>query len=159
MKKIGVIGIGNPLRRDDGIGLILLEKLMKKQQGLPQRIECIDGGTGGMNLLHLLHRFDIVLVIDAVNFGGKVGESKVFNPENAKNDKSSLNLSSHDPGFLQVVQLSKKLSGHPAVIKIFGVQPRDTSYGTTLSPELENKINLFVDEIITEINKLSEMSI
>jgi len=59
MKKIGVIGIGNPLRKDDGIGIVLLEKLVEIKDDLPDDIEYIDGGTGGMNLLHLFARFDI----------------------------------------------------------------------------------------------------
>ena len=52
MKKIGVIGIGNPLRRDDGIGILLLEKLVERKENMPDDIEYIDGGTGGMNRNH-----------------------------------------------------------------------------------------------------------
>ena len=51
--KAGIIGVGNPLRRDDGIGIVLLEKLIEKKSDLPEGIEYIDGGTGGMNLLHI----------------------------------------------------------------------------------------------------------
>jgi hydrogenase maturation protease len=69
-KKIGIIGLGNPLRCDDGIGLLLLQHIQKQKKILPKNIEYIDGGISGMNLLHLLAQFDTVLLIDAVDFKG-----------------------------------------------------------------------------------------
>ena len=48
-KKIGIIGLGNPLRHDDGIGLLLLQHLQTQKKILPKNIEYIDDGTNGMN--------------------------------------------------------------------------------------------------------------
>ena len=60
MKKVCVIGIGNTLRRDDGIGIVLLEKLIERKNKLPKNVDFINGGTGGMNLLHILVCYDAV---------------------------------------------------------------------------------------------------
>ena len=154
MKKIGVIGIGNPLRRDDGIGIVLLEKLIEKKDELPSDIEYIDGGTGGMNLLHLLARFDIAIILDAVNFDGHPGELRLFTSEEVRSKKVSLNISTHESDFLKVIQLSKELEKQPDELFIFGIQPKDTSFGKGLSPELQRNIELLLIRLQTEIKTI-----
>ena len=104
MKKIGVIGIGNLLRRDDAIGLILLKKLSERKNELPKDISLIDGGTGGMNLLHLLAKFDVVIIIDAVNFNGNIGESRLFRLEDIYSKKTPITISTHESNFLNIIQ-------------------------------------------------------
>ena len=151
MKRIGVIGIGNPLRKDDGIGIVLLEKLIEKKDELSSNTELIDGGTGGMNLLHLLARFDIAIILDAVNFDGHPGESRLFKLDEIRSQKISLNISTHEPDFLKVIQLSKKLEENPDELFIFGIQPKDTSFGSDLSTELQQKIESLLIRLQTEI--------
>jgi len=154
MKRIGVIGIGNPLRRDDGIGIVLLEKLVEKKDELSSNTELIDGGTGGMNLLHLLARFDIAIILDAVNFDGHPGELRLFTSEEVCSKKISLNISTHESDFLKVIQLSKELEEQPDELFIFGIQPNDTSFGKGLSPELQRNIELLLIRLQTEIKTI-----
>lgn len=154
MKRIGVIGIGNPLRRDDGIGIVLLERLVGRKDELPAGIEYIDGGTGGMNLLHLLARFDIVVLIDAVKFCEHAGKSKLFKAEDVYSKKIQIKTSTHDSDFLKIMQLSEKLGESPDEVYIFGVQPKDTSHGSNPSPELQQKIDLLLDNLISEIKPI-----
>ena len=140
MKKIGVIGIGNPLRRDDGIGIVLLEKLIEIKDELPDGIAFIDGGTSGMNLLHLFARFDVVVIIDAVNFDGNIGESKLFTTEDVYSKKTQINISTHESDILKIIHLSRTLGENPDEIFIFGIQPKDTSHGQDFSSELQQKV-------------------
>ena len=156
MKKIGVIGIGNPLRKDDGIGIVLLEKLVEIKDDLPDDIEYIDGGTGGMNLLHLFARFDIVVFIDAVNFGGKVAESKFFNSEEVISKNIQIKISTHGSDILKIIQLSKELGENPDEIFIFGVQPQDMTPGTRLSHEIQENIDLLVNNLKVELKNVME---
>lgn len=154
MKNIGVIGIGNSLRRDDGIGIVLLEKLIERKDELPSDIEFIDGGTGGMNLLHLLARFDIVVIIDAVNFNGNIGESKLFTTEEVYSKKTRFNISTHESDFLKIIRLSKELGENPDEIFIFGVQPKDTSHGQDFSLDLQQKIEPLLISLQNEITSI-----
>ena len=62
-----------------------------------------------MNLLHSLARFDTALIIDAVDFQENAGESRVFTVEEIKSQKPAMRLSTHDPDFFHVLQLSKDL--------------------------------------------------
>ena len=150
MNKIGIIGIGNPLRKDDGVGIILLEKLVENKKRLPKNIEFLDGGTSGMGLLHHLARFDIVFLIDAVDFNGTPGELKLFKPEDVASRKYSLSISTHELDFLKIVELSKELKEAPEIF-IFGVQPKDTSFGKDLSDELQQNISSIFDGLISEL--------
>lgn len=156
MKKIGVIGIGNPLRKDDGIGIVLLEKLVEIKDDLPDDIEYIDGGTGGMNLLHLFARFDIVVFIDAVNFGGEIAESKFFNSEEVISKNIQIKISTHGSDILKIIQLSKELGENPDEIFIFGVQPQDMTPGTRLSHEIQENIDLLVNNLKVELKNIME---
>lgn len=156
MKKIGVIGIGNPLRKDDGIGIVLLEKLVEIKDDLPDDIEYIDGGTGGMNLLHLFARFDIVVFIDAVNFGGEIAESKFFNSEDVISKNIQIKISTHGSDILKIIQLSKELGENPDEIFIFGVQPQYMTPGTRLSHEIQENIDLLVNNLKVELKNVME---
>lgn len=155
MKKIGVIGIGNPLRQDDGIGIILINKLIENKYFFLNNVELIDAGTGGMNLLHIFSNFEKVLIIDAVKFGSKPGNFKIFKLEDIKNKNLEISFSAHETDFLKIIELSKKLNELPDVT-IFGVQPKSTSHKTGLSKELSesvDKIFLGLNQAIKEIIK------
>ena len=141
MEKTGIIGIGNLLRKDDGVGIVLLELLVKRKKEFPKNIEFIDGGTGGMNLLHLLAKFDTVLLIDAVDFKGRPGEARVLSLKDIQSQKKPVMMSTHDPDFLNLLRLSQALKELPETLVIFGVQPRDVSHGMGLSKEIETVID------------------
>jgi hydrogenase maturation protease len=149
MKKIGIIGIGNPLRKDDGVGIILLKRLQQRKKEFPKNLEFIDGGTGGMNVLHLLARFKMVLIVDAVDFHGQPGEARSFTLKDIQSKKAQVQLSTHESDFLNVLRLSKKLKELPQTLVIFGVQPRDISHGMGLSKEIE----LVLDDLCIKLQK------
>ena len=146
--KTAVVGIGNPLRKDDGIGIILVEKLREEKIS---NIVCIDGGTGGIQLLPLLSKYDRIIIVDAVYFNGKPGETKIFRLDEIKVDRIKNLLSIHMMDVIQVIQLYGKLEGKIPDITIFGIKPYDTSPGTDLSPVLEEKLLDIKDRLIKTI--------
>jgi hydrogenase maturation protease len=154
MQKIGIIGLGNPLRRDDGVGLILLDRLQFLKKEFRKKITVIDGGTGGMNLLHLLSRFDTVLIIDAVDFKGKPGDTHLFTLEQIRSQKTPILLSTHESDFINVLALSKQLNELPESLTLFGVQPYDVSYGTGLSKQIVSLLDDMSTKLKKEIQKL-----
>ncbi len=153
MKKTAIIGIGNPLRQDDSIGILLLEKLKQKKTELPEKIDFIDGGSGGMVILHYIAGFDQVFLIDAVDFGGKTGELRVFQKDDVVSKKSDMNLSTHEADFLKILGLSKELNELPENLFIFGVQPKNVGFGHELSEEITQKIDFLLDEILKNIKE------
>jgi hydrogenase maturation protease len=158
MQKIGVIGLGNPLRRDDSIGLVLLEKLVERKHDLPKNIQYIDGGAGGMNIFHMLAQFDIVLIIDAALFNAIPGYGKIFALKEIKNNSISFARSTHESDIISIINLAKNLDKAPKHILFFGVQPKDTSFGTDLSKELQQNIEDLLKKLVIELKKLCEES-
>lgn len=158
MSNIGIIGIGNPLRCDDGIGIVLLGTIIQRKKDLPPNIEFIDGGIGGMNLLHLFNRFDLVILIDAVNFDGKPGECRLFNSKDLKSNKISNQISVHESDVLKIINMARDLYEYKNDIFIFAVQPKDVSFGQNLSSELKKNLdfinNCLYDELICLFDKL-----
>ena len=155
-KKIAVIGLGNPLRRDDAIGILLLQYLSQNKKKLSKTIDFIDGGTSGMNLLHLLGDYETVLLLDAVDFKGSTGEIKKFTVDEIKNQKIQLFLSTHESDFLTVYALLKELDRAPTRLVIFGVQPKDISYGTRVSQEICSFLPTLQKQILEEIQSMTK---
>ena len=154
MKKICVIGIGNPLRKDDGIGIVLLKKLIQNKKTLPKNIEFIDGGTGGMNILHILPKYDTVVFIDAVQLNAAPGSYSFFSADEIKEDKKTDLFSTHADQLPQVIKLSRQLKELPKQLYIFGIQPKDISFGADLSNILQNNIETLFVKLTNEIKRI-----
>ena len=156
VKKIGIIGLGNPFRRDDGIGVSLLDFLQHNKKEFKKKITIIDGGTGGMNLLHYLARFNVVLIIDAVSFGGKPGEARLFTSDQIQSKDPLITFSTHETDFLTVLSLSKELHELPKKLILFGIQPYDISIGAGLTEQLISCLEDLQIQLKKEIQSLIE---
>jgi hydrogenase maturation protease len=153
-KKIGIICLGNPLRHDDGIGQELLQYLQRNKKLLSKNVDLLDGGTSGMNLLHHLEKYKVVILIDAVDFKGTPGEMKKFSVDEIKNNKIPIYLSTHEPDFLAVLTLAAQLRKAQTTLVIFGIQPMDLSPGIGLSPEVHKVLPPLKKQIFTEIQSM-----
>ncbi|HMA40999.1 MAG TPA: hydrogenase maturation protease, partial [Gemmatimonadales bacterium] len=71
-----VIGLGNPIMADDGVGIAALERL--RAAGAPAGVELVDGGTWGMNLLPIIEAAGKLLLMDAIDDGGEPGTLHVL---------------------------------------------------------------------------------
>ncbi|KXB05771.1 hypothetical protein AKJ49_00025 [candidate division MSBL1 archaeon SCGC-AAA382A03] len=145
----GVIGLGNILQRDDGAGIILARELKKKN--LPENIQVFDAGTGGMKILHILKELEKVIIIDVVNFGEKPGDFLFFTPSEVKSLRES--KSAHESDFFDILKLSESLGETPQKIIIMGIQPKNTSAGEGLSPELEGNLSRMIDAVIEKLEE------
>ncbi len=145
MKRV-VIGLGNPLRADDGIGVLLIQRLKqdKEEHGSKtlERFDLIDGGTGGMNLLHILEDYEEVILMDTVYFDGEPGDHVFFTPEEVRSLDSP--KSSHDSNVLQVLELSEEVGKRPEKVLIMGIQPEKVGFEEDLSESLEENIPKFL---------------
>jgi hydrogenase maturation protease len=154
---IGIIGIGNPLRKDDGIGLILLDYIKKDANDFPKTVSFVDGGTGGMNLLHVFNRFDLVILLDAVHFEGTPGHTRFFTFNDIQNKKKVSTVSTHNADLFQIIRLGQKINECPKNIFVFGVQPADVSYGKGLTKPLQDGLENIVVEMKKQIYGLIDL--
>lgn len=155
MKKHAVIGVGNPFRGDDGIGVFLLQKLQKQYTILKGTIDFIDGGTGGMNLFHLISPYEIVILVDAVDFNASPGAFLFFSSEDIKESKkvSSL-ISTHGCDVFSVLKNVDDHSDQPTKVFIFGVQPKEVKLSQGFSKEIQQNIPVYLEELTHRINEI-----
>jgi hydrogenase maturation protease len=117
---VRIIGIGNPLMGDDGIGIAAVSALEK--EGVPEGVEIIDGGTGGLTLLTLMEGAKKVILVDAVETGREPGTILRLAGEDLEPETSASSLSLHSSGLPEVLALGRALGTLPPLI-LFGVQP------------------------------------
>ena len=141
-----VIGLGNPLLSDEGIGVHLIRKLSENQDKFPS-VEFIDAGTGGMNVLHLIANRKKAVIIDCVKMGKKPGAIRRFEPTDVQTTKKMTHFSLHEADILRIIELSRQLGECPNQIVIFGIEPESLEFGQNLSKTLSDKIDLYIDTI------------
>lgn len=152
MAKLGVIGIGNTLKGDDGIGVVLVNRL--GEENFPGKVEFHEVGTSGLNIVHYLKDFDKALVVDALRSEGEPGNSTFFRPDEV--DNSIKVRSTHDANLLEAIDLSETLGERPDEIVIMGIIPEDMSLRDDLSPLLKEKLPELEDRLREKINSLLE---
>jgi hydrogenase maturation protease len=149
--KIVIIGVGNLLLKDEGVGVHVVQELRKK--GLPSTVEVHDGGVAGIGLLDFFPGASKVLLIDAADMNLTAGALVRFTPEEVAGRIEGPRFSAHDIGLLEVLELARALDQSPPQVVIFGIQPKEISWGTELSPEVQASIPQVTDLILKEIQK------
>ncbi len=116
---VTVLGVGNPIMADDGLGLELLARV--RDQRPDRRIEYVDGGTGGMELVPVVQAATRLLVLDAVA-GATPGQVLRFSGDQLPRLLSS-SLSPHQVSLLDVLAAARLLDHEPEQIDVVGIVP------------------------------------
>ena len=147
--RIVVIGVGNLLQRDEGIGIHTVKALQEMQ--LPDRITIIDGGTSP-DIIACTRTGDKLIIVDAARAGGNPGAIYRFEPDDLITESGAA-LSVHELGVPHNLRLMLLSGNEPAETVIIGIEPKVIEWGTELSPELEKKIPEIIGVVLKEIDK------
>lgn len=144
-----VIGLGNPLMGDDGLGLLAMQRL---QEGwiLPPEVQVIDGGTWGMNLLPFIDEAEELLLIDAINQDMPPGTQIVL----GRNDiprALAMKVSPHQIDLSEVIALAQLRGTLPDRMTAIGLQPERVEFGAPLSPSVEGHIDQLVAMAVRQL--------
>jgi len=158
-KRKVVLGLGNLLNRDEGLGVQAL-KLLDTQIGEQVDVELLDGGVLGLNLLTIVEECSHLLILDAVNAGKPAGTIV----ELAKDQiplYAGVKLSQHQVTFQEVLGLANIRGYLPEHLHLVGIQPDDLTVGLELSPTVEAALPEMVRRAITvlegwRLTKLTE---
>ena len=150
-KGLAIIGLGNPLREDDGVGPRVVEEL--NLRGLPEGVTAIDGGTGGLDLLRLLEGWSRVVVIDAADIGDDPGCFVAFTPDETRLAEAEDHYSFHHAGLPEVLALAQALDRPLPPVVIFGVQPERIGWGEGLSVDVEAALPELVEAILKQVGE------
>ena len=148
-KRIIVIGVGNLLQKDEGIGIHAVKSLQEMQ--LPDNVTIIDGGTSP-DILACTRGGDKLIIVDAARAGGEPGTIYRFQPDDLIAESGAA-LSVHELGVPQNLRLMLLSGNEPSEVVIIGIEPKEIEWGIELSTELETKIPEIISVVLKEIGR------
>jgi hydrogenase maturation protease len=144
-----VLGIGNALLRDEGVGCHVVHAL--EGISLPD-VEIVDGGTCP-DVLQLFEDADKLVIVDAVKGGGTPGQIYRFHLEDITLEQKPF-LSLHDVGLVDSLKLMQLWHNIGETV-IVGVEPGEIGWGLELSSKLQERMPQIIDAILSELNDIS----
>jgi hydrogenase maturation protease len=150
MKRITILGVGNILLTDEGVGVRVIQEL-EQNFSFPSNVTLYDGGTGGLSLLSIITKTDYLIILDSVLIGESPGTIVKFNFEDLPSGLTR-KLSAHEIDIIEVLRVAEALGKRPPTV-VIGIQPKDiSSYGTKLT--IENHIPKLIEVILDELKTL-----
>jgi hydrogenase maturation protease len=143
-----ILGVGNLLLSDEGVGVHVAQEMM--QMDLPPAVQVVEGGTEGFGLINVIVQADRMILIDAVKGGGQPGSIYRFTIEDCPPYPDLLKSSVHQISILEVINLSSLIGSTPQTT-IIGVEPKSLEMGMQLSPQIEAKIPRIIQMIQEEV--------
>jgi hydrogenase maturation protease len=163
MASILVLGIGNILLMDEGVGVHIVQEMTdraaKGTLKLPDDVELVDGGTFGIDLLERLAGRRKVIVIDAVQVTAeeasdpsKIGPGAIlrFTADGIAR-RQTADLSLHQIGLFETLSMARQLGSAVGDVVIFGIVPKTLESGLELSPEVAAAVPKVIDLVLAEI--------
>jgi hydrogenase maturation protease len=144
-----VLGIGNILLQDEGLGVRALERLLERYR-LPRELLAINGGTMGLDLLPYLENVSSLLIMDAVQVG-QPGDRLIRLEGHNLPATLALKFSVHQVGLQELLAVSALQGTVPNRVVLWGIQPRSIEWGLDLSPPVAAQIDDLVDAVVGEL--------
>jgi hydrogenase maturation protease len=145
-----VLGIGNILLSDEGVGVKVIEELERRYQ-FPQEVEVVDGGTSGMELLSRLDNKEHLILIDAVKSGQAPGTAVRVEGEDVPATFME-RITPHQLGISDLLATASLTDDLPAKMVLFGIEPKELDLGLSLSAEVENSLDTIINAVIDELH-------
>ena len=148
--KIVVLGMGNVLLKDEGIGVHVAHAMQEISSPNNVGLEVIDGGTLP-DIPLSFEEVDKLIVVDAVQAGSEPGAIYRFHLEDIKLDDRIL-TSLHQISLLENLWLMEKFSQKPKDVVIIGIEPQDMNWGLELSTKLQQRVPQIIKVVLEEIS-------
>ena len=146
-----VLGLGNILLMDEGVGVRAMEAFDERWT-VPEHVSVIDGGTCGMDMLDIIASHDHLIAIDAVKTGADPATLVVLRGDEVPAYFKG-KLSPHQLGLSDLLASLKLQEEGPQTVTVIGCVPLALGTGLMLSPEIEAKIPEMVELIVAELRR------
>ncbi|TVQ98585.1 MAG: HyaD/HybD family hydrogenase maturation endopeptidase [Desulfovibrionales bacterium] len=149
--QILVLGVGNILLKDEGVGVKAVEKL-RAEYAFSPNVELMDGGTLGMALMDPIMEFDRLIVVDAVVNGGEPGT--LYRLVGVEMGKSvAFKNSMHQTDLLETLATCKVLGNCPETV-VIGMEPKEFDpWGTELTPPCQARLDELCRFVLQEVSE------
>lgn len=152
MSGVVVLGVGNVLMSDEGVGVHAVAEL-ERRWTFPDDVRLVDGGTSSQELLGELEDLDHLIVIDAVS-AGREPAALVRLEGDAVPSAFTTKLSPHQVGISDLLATLKLLGRAPKRVVLFGVEPARLTLDLSLSPEVAARVPDVCNEVVGELGRL-----
>ena len=144
-----VLGVGNTLMGDEGVGVHVIERLLAGYV-VPEEVQVLDGGVLGMDLLYYLEGIENLLLVDAVETHREPGT--IIRLENDEVPAFlSMKISPHQVGVPDMLAAAKFKDLYPKRLVLWGIQPEILDMGLELSPLIESKVDTLTENIVGQL--------
>ena len=138
-KKVVVMGVGNTLQQDDGIGIHVTDTLRLSADTNPD-IAIIDGGTIGLSLLPQIEDADAVIVVDASEIGESPGAMQIFRNDEIDRQLSNKRRTVHEVALVDLFSAAAIRGRSPGERVLVAIQPESTDTGLEPTPRVRDAI-------------------
>lgn len=148
IESVLILGIGNTLLTDEGIGVFLVEE-MRRRVGDLEGVEYLDGGTLSFTLAEPIARADGLIVVDAARMGAAPGTLKVFHEEEMDRYLTGNRESVHEVSLTDLMDIARLSESLPRRRCLVGIQPDSLDWGEQPSATVQPAIELGINEILS----------
>jgi hydrogenase maturation protease len=145
-----VLGLGNILLRDEGVGVRVVEHLLE-QYGFPEGVRALDGGTLGLDLLPYLEGVERLLVVDAVQARHPAGTLVRLVGNEIPIFLDTSRVSPHQDGLHKLLAVAMLKGYLPAEVIFWGVQIESLGVGLELSPTVAAQVGVLAEKVIEDL--------
>jgi hydrogenase maturation protease len=153
MGRVLVVGIGNVLNSDDGLGPFAARTLSAGWE-FPAAVEVVDAGTPGLDLISMLQGVEAVVFVDAVRDAGTPGEIRRYGRSEVLRGGNKVVTSPHEPGLRDALFLMEFRGGAPADLALWGAIPASTEMGTSLTPSVRAAVPRILEGVLEDLHRL-----
>jgi hydrogenase maturation protease len=147
-----VLGLGNVLCSDDGLGVAAIE-LLGRRYRIPERVRALDGGTLGLALLSHIRSSDDLILLDAVRGAGPPGTFIRLEGDEVV-PAVRTRLSCHQVGVGDLLDALHMLDAYPLRLVLLGLVPKTLELGLCRSPPVEEQLPMLVEKTVEEARRL-----
>ncbi|BDG04114.1 hydrogenase maturation protease [Anaeromyxobacter oryzae] len=153
MSRIAVIGIGNVLTGDDGVGPTIV-RVLDAGYDLGPDVEVIAAGTPGLDLTAYMADVEAIVIVDAVKARGAPGDLRTYDKEELMKKSPVLAMSPHEPGVREALLNADFMGVAPRTFRLVGVIPESVELGCALSAAVEAAVPRALAQVLDELRAL-----
>jgi hydrogenase maturation protease len=151
-KSVLVLGIGNLVMGDDGVGVMVAQQLLLRYR-FSGNVEVVDGGTLGLDLLPKLENITNLIMIDAVETGGAAGTCIRLSGDDLPIALQT-KVSPHQMGLKDLLAVSELMGHSPREMVLIGIQPGSIEMELGLTPIVKAQLETLIANVIIELDNI-----
>ena len=147
-----VLGVGNVLLTDEGVGVRALNEL-ERRYTFSDDVELLDGGTSGIELLRHIQDHDNLIIIDCMTYdkpAGTIYRMEILDVPAVFRTR----ISPHQLGLSDLLASAMLTDSLPEILVLFGVEPESVDIGLELTETVESSLGKLITDVVEELRKI-----